>query len=543
VIREGGEHHPEPGAPHLVVRGLVRRFPGVVALGGVDLTAARGEVLAVVGENGAGKSTLLRCLAGLDRPDAGHMELGGQRWAPASAAEASRGGLALVHQELCLAENLSAAENITLGREPRGRLGWVDRRAAHERGAHALARVGARFRPDVRVERLSAGERQLVEIAKGLDQDAQVLILDEPTSSLSTRETATLSELVRELSAAGITVLYVSHRLGEVLDLADRAIVLRDGRNSGSLSRAELSRERLVELMVGRALEASATRATHVDPRPLGSKPVAARLCLRGLVTEAFPNAAIDLDVHAGELVGLAGLNGAGRTELLETIFGLRRALGGEVLLDGVAVHFRGPREAQRAGVGLVPEDRKGQGLLLGQSLRVNLALATLSQRARGPWIDRAAERTVVAELSAALGVVAAGPEQLVETLSGGNQQKVVIGRWLAAAPRLLLLDEPTRGVDVGAREELYAVLEALTVGDHAATSAAGRDVGACDPPQVAAAAPAVLFASSDLEELMRLADRIVVLRDGHVAGTLLRAAATEERIIALATDGGALGT
>ncbi|MEM6567858.1 MAG: sugar ABC transporter ATP-binding protein [Planctomycetota bacterium] len=504
--------HPAPEGPRLTARGLVRRYPGVLALDHVDLDAHAGEVLALVGENGAGKSTLLKCLAGLERPDEGRMTRDGDPWAPANPAEAGRGGVALVHQELCLAENLSAAENIGLGREPRlGRTPLVDRAALRDRAAAALARVGARFGPDVRVDSLAAGERQLVEIAKGVDQDARVLILDEPTSSLTARETERLFELVHQLRSDGITVLYVSHRLAEVMELADRCVVLRDGKNAGELSRADLSREALVRMMVGRDLEAPAHRA------PAAADGGAPALRLDGLVTDAFPAAEVDLSVRSGELVGLAGLVGAGRTELLETLFGLRAPVAGEVRIDGGAARFAGPRDAAAAGLALVPEDRALQGLLLDEGVRVNVALATLDRRSRRGLVDANAEARVAERQVEDLGVRTAGIEQVVATLSGGNQQKVVMGRWLASEPRLLLLDEPTRGVDVGAREELYVLLERL-----------------------AADGLGVLFASSDLEELLRLADRIVVLHDGCVAGELARDEATEEGVMALATGGGA---
>ena len=495
----------------LSARGLVRRFPGVLALGGVDLDAGPGEVVALVGENGAGKSTLLKCLAGLEQPDEGSMAYEGGPWAPRSTAEAALGGVALVHQELCLAENLSAAENIGLGREPRR--GWmplVDRQALRERAAHALERVGASFGPDVKVERLAAGQRQLVEIAKGIDQDARVLILDEPTSSLTSKETARLFELVHQLRADDITVLYVSHRLTEILELADRAFVLRDGQNAGHLTRDELSREAMVRMMVGRDLAAPAARAEA------GGAPSAPVLELRELVTDAFPAAAVDLQVRPGELVGLAGLVGAGRTELLETVFGLRAPVSGEVRVDGQPERFKGPRDAAGAGLALVPEDRKLQGLLLEEGVRVNTALATLDRRLRRGLVDQAAERAVAAAQVDRLGVRTSGIEQEVQTLSGGNQQKVVVGRWLAAEPTILLMDEPTRGVDVGAREELYLLLERL-----------------------ASEGLAVLFASSDMEELLRLSDRVVVLHDGQITGTLERSVATEEAVMELATGGG----
>jgi len=498
------------GAPRLAAHGLVRRYPGVLALGGVDLEAYAGEVVALVGENGAGKSTLLKCFAGLEQPDGGEMSSDGERWAPRDPSAAARGGIALVHQELCLAENLTAAENIGLGREPRiGRWPLVDRETLRARAAAALERVGARFGPDVRVERLAGGERQLVEIAKGIDQDARVLILDEPTSSLTMRETARLFELIHQLREDGITVLYVSHRLTEILELADRAVVLRDGENAGELGRGDLSHDALVRLMVGRALAAPVARAVHAES---SSAPV---LRLDRLVTDAFPAAEVSLEVRPGELVALAGLVGAGRTELLETLFGLRTRVAGTMEVAGATQDFDGPRAATAAGLALVPEDRKSQGLLLEENLRVNVALATLDRRTRRGLIDQGAEADLARRQIADLGVRTTGMEQVVETLSGGNQQKVVLGRWLAAEPRLLLLDEPTRGVDVGAREELYLLLERL-----------------------AADGLGVLFASSDMEELLRLADRIIVLHDGRVAGTLTRENATEEAVMELATGG-----
>jgi ribose transport system ATP-binding protein len=488
-------------------QGLCKRYPGVVALQEVALRVGRGEVVALVGENGAGKSTLLKSIAGLVAPDAGDMTFDGAPWRPRDASAAARGGVALVHQELCLAENLTAAENIGLGREPQ-RFGLVDRRRLEERAAVALQRVGARFDPRVRVETLAAGERQLVEIAKGLDQAAKLLILDEPTSSLTARETAKLFELVKQLRSEGVSVLYVSHRLHEVLELADRAVVLRDGRNAGEFERRELSRDGLVARMVGRELAAVKHRPVVV--REASRAP---RVELRGVVTDAFPAASVELAAHAGELVGVAGLVGAGRTELLETLFGLRTRLGGEVLVDGQRVDVRGARAAVAAGIALVPEDRREQGLLLEESVRVNVALATLERRVRRGLVDAAAECAVADEAVRVLGVRAADREQEVATLSGGNQQKVVVGRWLASNPRLLLLDEPTRGVDVGAREELYVLLEKLAAD------------GLC-----------VVFASSDMEELLRLADRIVVMCDGRVTGELARHEATEERVLALAT-------
>lgn len=497
--------------PLLRASGLTRRFPGVLALDDVGLVGHAGEVLALVGENGAGKSTLLKLLAGVDQPDGGEMHFGGAPWRPATPRAAAAGGVALVHQELCLAENLSAAANISLGREPR-RFGFVKRARVREIARTALDRVGALFDPESLVASLSAGERQLVEIAKGLAEEARVLILDEPTSSLTMRETERLFEVVKKLRAEGVLVIYVSHRLGEVLELADRAIVLRDGKNAGELEGETLTRAGLVRSMVGR--EEAAVRA-----RSFESGAGSPALQLEALRTEDWPSRSVNLSVAPGEIVGLAGLVGAGRTELLETIFGLRAAQGGAVRLGGEAFAPAGPRGAIAAGVALVPEDRKEHGLLLEDPVRVNLALATLASRRRGPLVDGAAERAAAEAAVGRLGIRTSSIEQVAGTLSGGNQQKVVIGRWLETAPRVLLLDEPTRGVDVGAREELYALLEDL-----------------------ASSGLSVLFASSDLEELLRLADRIVVMHEGAIAGELPRSEANETRVMELATGGTSAG-
>lgn len=500
------------GTLRLRVEGLTRRFPGVLALDGVGLEGRPGEVLGVVGENGAGKSTLMKILAGIDAPDGGAMELDGASWAPRTPREAADGGVALIHQELCLAENLSVAANIALGREPT-RMGFVDRDAAREMAREALGTVRAAIDPDAIVEGLSAGERQLVEIAKGLAGGAKVVIFDEPTSSLTAGESEALFDVVRELRDQGVLVLYVSHRLHEITDLCDRAAVLRDGRNAAALEGSELNRSALVQAMVGRA-ESELVSPTATVPRAS----TAPRLSARGLRTADWPAASLDIDVAPGEIVGIAGLVGAGRTELLETIFGLRAAVAGDLSLDGAPFIPDGPRAAIASGVALVPEDRKLHGLLLEESIRWNVALATLTARRRGPFVDTAAERSVVEERSSALGVRASSIEQPTGTLSGGNQQKVVIGRWLEARPRLLLLDEPTRGVDVGAREEIYRILEELC-----------------------AEGLSVLFASSDLEELLRLGQRILVMHEGELTGNVARADADERLLMTLATGGDAL--
>ncbi len=486
----------------LALRGIGKAFPGVRALQDVDLTIERGEVVALIGENGAGKSTLMKVLAGVYRPDAGELWLDGALVALKSPAEALRLGIALIHQELSLCDNLTVAGALFLGAELR-RGPFLRRRAMDVQARHWLLRLGLTVEPAALVATLSPGQKQLLEIARALRAKARVLIMDEPTSSLTLPETERLFTLVRELRDQGVGVVYISHRLGEVRELADRVVGLRDGKNSGELQRAEITHERLVGLMVGRTLSAT-RRVAHV--------PGDAVLQVKGLRTAAFPQAVVELAVRRCEVVGIAGLLGSGRTELLRALFGADRALAGDVTIAGKALAGRGPGAAAAAGLVLLPEDRKQQGLVLGMSVRHNLSLPTL--RGRGVLIDRAYEAALAMRAIAELEIAARGPDQIVGTLSGGNQQKVVLGKWLAANPRVLLLDEPTRGVDVGARSEIYARLHAL-----------------------AAQGLAILFVSSELEEVLALADRALVMRQGAIVGELAGAALTEANVMMLATS------
>lgn len=492
-------------APLLEVRGVRKAFPGVQALGGVDFTVHAGEVVALVGENGAGKSTLMKILAGVHQADAGVLRMLGNplilRW-PAAARAA---GIALIHQELSLCDNLSVAGALFLGQELRWGP-WLRERAMRAAAAAALQRLGVQIDPAQPVGSLSTGQKQLVEIARALHQEARVLIMDEPTSSLSPHEVERLFAVVRDLKQRGVGIVYISHRLGEVAAIADRVVGLRDGCNSGELPAAEASHARMVALMVGRELSAV---------RRAGHPPGAVALQVEGLRTAAFPQHAVSFTVRAGEVVGIAGLLGAGRSELLRALFGIDRPVAGRIEVAGRLLEGHGPAAAAAAGLVLVPEERKSEGLVLSMSVQHNLSLPTL--RRRGFRIDRRYEAELAARSMAELGIRAAGPEQAVAGLSGGNQQKVVLGKWLAAGPKVLLLDEPTRGVDVAARAELYARLD-----------------------QLAAAGLAVLFVSSDLEEVLQLADRVLVLHQGALAGELPQAAATEAAVMWLATGGAA---
>jgi ribose transport system ATP-binding protein len=504
----GADADSRPDEPVLRVRGVVKSFPGVRALDGVDLDLRAGEVLAVVGENGAGKSTLMKILAGVERADAGTMRLHDRLLAPRSVHDAIEAGVALMHQELNLAGNLDITSNICLGREPR-RWGLIDRAAARATARRALDAVGLDEPPERRVDELTIGHRQLVEIAKALSIDARILIMDEPTSSLSASETERLFGVVRQLRARGVGVIYISHRLAEVEAIADRVVVLRDGRVSGRLEPDELGpgmRETIVRHMIGRDL-AGSVRARSIAPG-------AVRLAVRGLRTRRHPAAVVDLDVRAGEMVGLAGLVGAGRTELLAAIFGADPPLAGTVSVDGRATAIRAPAHAIARGLGLVPEDRQLHGLFVEESVRRNLGLTELARHARAGFVDRARERTTSARLIERLRIRATSDHQVTGTLSGGNQQKVVLGKWLALEPGVLVLDEPTRGVDVGARAEIYALMERMV-----------------------ADGVAILFASSDLEEIIALSDRVLVMRDGAVTGELPRDGLDEEAIMRLATS------
>jgi ribose transport system ATP-binding protein len=485
--------------------GLCKRFPGVLALDHVDVTVHAGECLAVVGENGAGKSTLMKILAGVLRPDAGTITLDGQPVTIDSVHTALARGIVLIHQELNLAENLDIGANIYLGREPR-RWGFLDRRLIEVEAQRWLDSIGLHLSPRTLVERLSIGHRQLVEIAKAVSTRARILIMDEPTSSLSQHETATLFRVIRDLRARGVSIVYISHRLAEVHQLADRVIVLRDGRLAGELAGDAIRPERMVSLMVGRDVSLFAGR----QPRTPGQ----VMLDVRDLVTPENPRHAVSFTVRRQEIVALAGLVGAGRTEVLQALFGITAPRAGTVVVDGRPATIRNPRDAIAAGLALVPESRKEQGLILEMMVQQNIALAALSRQCRaGAFIDFRREREGALAMIDRLRVRPPSPRQLVQNLSGGNQQKVVLAKWLLLQPRVLLLDEPTRGVDVGAKEEIYHLIE-----------------------QTAAADTAVLFVSSDMPEVLGLADRIVVMHEGQVTGELGRAEASEQAVMRLAT-------
>jgi ABC-type sugar transport system ATPase subunit len=524
-VTASGAPSSAPARPLLEVVAVSKSFGAVAALTGVDLALGAGEVVALVGENGAGKSTLIKILAGVLAADAGEVRLDGAPVELATPAAAAAHGIAVLHQDLHLCDNLSVAENLFLGRAPlRSRaLGWIDRRRLEVAAQAALARVGLDCDPRQPLRELGPATRQLVEIARALDQDARVVVMDEPTSSLDARDAARLLALVEELRRRGAGVLYVSHRLGEVVRVADRAVVLRDGRVAGELARGLVDERSLVRLMVGRELAAAAADRPAVAPPTPRRRPLLAVHELR--VADGAP--AVSFELHAGEILGLYGLVGAGRTELLETIFGLRRAASGKVEMTAAArggtSAVRGAKEIRAKGVvrttpvAMVPEDRKTQGLLVEMTVAENLALPELARRPLHARRRRREEERRATELVRRFDIRPPLPHAEVGRLSGGNQQKVALAKWLALDPRVLLLDEPTRGVDVGARAEIHRELGALR----------DRGVG-------------ILLSSADSAEILALADRVLVLHRGAVAGVVEGDDRSEETLVGLAAGGAA---
>ena len=493
-------------APLLEVRQLRKSFPGVRALKGVSLTLARGEVLAVIGENGAGKSTLMKILAGVQRADSGEILIEGRAVEIRSVHDALGQGIALIHQELNLADNLDVAANIFLGREQL-RAGLIDKARQRREAREFLRAVGLDVDPAVLVSTLTIGHQQLVEIAKALSVNARVLIMDEPTSSLSSHEAENLFKVIRELRGRGVSIVYISHRLGEVRALADRVTVLRDGANAGDLGRDEIDHARMVKLMVGRDLSQFYPHKPHAAGETV--------LEVKGWRTRAHPRHPLSFGVRAGEIVGVAGLVGAGRTERLAALFGVEPAVGGVLRVAGRPVAPQSPREAIAAGLALVPEDRKKQGVILEMAVRENLSLASLRRDQRRGFLNRRREADISAEMMGSLRIKTPHDRQIVQFLSGGNQQKVVLGKWLALRPRVLLLDEPTRGIDIGAKQEIYKLMEEL-----------------------ARQGVAILFVSSEMEEILGMSDRALVMHEGRLAGELARGELSEEAVLHLATGG-----
>ena len=492
--------------PLCALKRITKHYSGIVALREVDLSVSPGEVLGLVGENGAGKSTLMKILGGVAAPSSGTIGLNGTQYPRLTVPEALAGGIAFVHQELNLFENLSVAENIMIGREPRtcGLLRLVDRRRLRELAEPLLAKLGADFGPDEPVAGLTLAQMQLVEIAKALSLDARIVIMDEPTSSLTVTETERLLRVIANLKATGVGVIFISHRLGEVERCADRVVVLRDGRIVAELRRQDITPETMIRHMIGRDL-----RALYTAPaRPHGAR----MLEIVDLRTAARPDRGVSLDVRQGEILGLAGLVGSGRTELARAVFGIEPPLSGEIRVGDETVSIRDPKSAITKGLCLVPEDRKRCGLVLDFSVGENISLANLRSLASRGLLDPAKESKLASFWRDQLAIRCPGTKVPALSLSGGNQQKVVLAKWLSMAPRVLIFDEPTRGVDVGAKQEIYALMRSLS------------DSGG-----------AILMISSDMEEVIGVSDRIAVMHEGAIAGFLPRERFSEENILSLA--------
>jgi ribose transport system ATP-binding protein len=495
-------------SPLLELSGICKHFPGVQALDHVDFSLQPGEVHGLVGENGAGKSTLMNVIGGVLTPDEGTIHLRGQPAQIQSPHQAHELGIAFIHQELSVFPNLDVASNIFMASLPRSLPGMIDSKQMREKARTVLTRVGLRhIQPSERLERLSPGEQQLVEIARCLAQNTEILVLDEPTSSLSGREADTLFAIIRELKGQGVSIIYVSHRLDEVFQVCDRVTVLRDGRKIGTAGIGEIERSDLVQMILGHEV----TEECAAKDRTIGDSVLRVEGLTRGTVLQD-----IHLDLHSGEILGITGLLGSGRTELARAIFGLDSFDSGTITVNGKPVRIRNPRDAINHGIGFITENRRDEGVLAEKPLRDNIVLANLRAFAtRWGWALPRRELQAAEAQRANLRITSPSVMRLVKFLSGGNQQKVVLGKWLQTSPSIFLLDEPTRGIDVGAKEEVYKLIHDL------AQDGAG-----------------VLFISSEIPETMRVSDRILVMRRGRIVASFTGGQCTAQEILLAAMRG-----
>ncbi len=491
--------------PLLQLKNITKRYPGVVALNHVNLDVEKGEVHALVGENGAGKSTLIKVCTGAVVPAEGQIVIGGQEFAALTPRLSVQMGIAVIYQEFNLVDGLSVAENIFLGRAIRKGI-VIDRKAMANQAAEIFRQLEIDIDPNELVANLTVGYQQLVEIAKAVSQNAQILIMDEPSAPLTQAEAESLYAMVEKLKASGVTIIYISHRMKEVFRLSDRITVMRDGQIIETMNAADTNLDDLVKLMVGREL---------TETYPIRKDCVSDEVLLE--VENLSGNGVhdINLQIRKGEVLGLAGLIGAGRTELAELLFGVKPRTGGRVVLNGKELHPRLPKEAIDCGIALVPEDRKRQGVLLDVDIKGNISMAILERISRFFTVNKKEEKRIAEHYKESIRIKTPTLEQKVKNLSGGNQQKVIIAKWLASEPTLVIFDEPTRGIDVGAKSEIYALVNRLVE--------SGK---------------AVLMISSEMEELIGMSDRVLVLRDGRIVGELERKEFNQETIMGLAAQG-----
>lgn len=498
--------------PLLEMEGISKRFPGVVALDKVDLTVGAAEVVALIGENGAGKSTLMNILGGAIAPDAGTIKINGAPVEINSPRDAAAHGIEFIHQELSVLDNLDVAANIFLRREPTfgGPLKLIDRRRIYKEADVLVRKLGLDISSRTPLSRLSIAQQQLVEIARALSAGARAIIMDEPTSSLTLTETRRLLDIIHDLKSQNVSIIYISHRLHEVEEIADRAVVLRDGKNAGVLQRSEINHERMVRMMVGRDLKDFFTAGAKEG---IPAKKEGQGFEVRRLRTLRYPKHNISFSVADGEVLGFAGLVGAGRSEMARAIFGVEDAHETEVVLDGKALKITGPRDAIAHGIYLVPEDRRQSGLIVDFNVRENISLPNLDAFSSAKIINFSKEAKAALDACKAINIKTPTPEMRAANLSGGNQQKVVLAKWLTFAPQVLIFDEPTRGIDVGAKAEIYQLIRNL----------AGNGVS-------------VIVISSEMEEVLGISDRIAVMHEGRLTGILQRPQFSEEAVMRLAT-------
>jgi len=499
--------------PLLRMTNISKSFPGVQALDNVALDVDQAEIHGLLGENGAGKSTLMKILAGAYRPDAGTIEFDGEQLELETPLQAQENGIVTIYQEFNLIPSLSIAENVFIGREP-GRWRFIHWRALREQTLEIIERLGIHLDPMATVRSLTVAEQQMVEIAKALSMDSRLIIMDEPTSALSQTEVQRLFQIIRDLKSRGISIIFITHRLEEVLTLCDRVTVLRDGQKMGTRKVTDVTIDDIIRMMVGRSVD---ELFQHQWRKDFG-EPVLRVEHLSRTGTARDPNAIvlndITFEVRRGEILGLAGLIGAGRTELARAIFGADAFSQGRVFIDGKQARIKSPADAIRQGIGLVPEDRKQQALFLSLAVRPNISITKLGDLLRwGGIIRENDERSLVEQYQQMLNIRMASQEQRVVNLSGGNQQKVVLARWLAMQPRVLIVDEPTRGIDVAAKSEVHALLDEM----------ANNGI-------------AVIMISSELPEILNMSDRIITIREGHLTGEIMREAATEEKLMHMMT-------